>query len=172
MRVLVSAASRHGTTAEIAEAIADVLRKASINVDVIAPEAVETVEPYDAVVLGSGVYAGHWLAPAKAFVKRHEEGLRYRAVFLFSSGPLGDPPKPAEEPADVAAIDETTAAMDHRVFAGRLTEGQLSQAERIIVKMVRAPFGDFREWDDISQWASEIARFVKAEEGALAGVPD
>ena len=55
MRVLVSAASRHGTTAEIAEAIADVLRKASIDVDVIAPEAVETVDPYDAVVGGTRV---------------------------------------------------------------------------------------------------------------------
>ena len=172
MRVLVSAASRHGTTAEIAEAIADVLRKASIEVDVIAPEAVETVDPYDAVVLGSGVYAGHWLAPAKAFVERHEEGLRYRAVFLFSSGPIGDPPKPVEEPVDVAAIDVTTAAMDHRVFTGRLVEGELSRAERIVAKVLRAPFGDFREWDDITQWASEIARFVKVDEEALVGVPD
>jgi menaquinone-dependent protoporphyrinogen oxidase len=171
MRVLVSAASRHGTTAEIADAIADVLRKADIEVDVLAPESVETVDPYDAVVLGSGVYAGHWLAPAKAFVERHEEGLRYRAVFLFSSGPLGDPPKPVEEPVDVAAIDVTTAAMDHRVFAGRLTESELSRPERIVIKVVRAPFGDFREWDDITQWASEIARFVKDEEGALTGVP-
>ena len=172
MRVLVSAASRHGTTAEIAEAIADVLRKESIDVDVIAPEAVETVDPYDAVVLGSGVYAGHWLAPAKAFVERHEEGLHYRAVFLFSSGPIGDPPKPVEEPVDVAAIDVKTAAMDHRVFTGRLVEGDLSRAERIVTKVLREPFGDFREWDDITQWASEIARFVKAEEGALTGVPD
>ena len=171
MRVLVTAASRHGTTAEIAEAIAEVLRKASIEVDVLAPEAVDTVDPYDAVVLGSGVYAGHWLAPAKAFVERHEEGLRYRAVFLFSSGPLGDPPKPVEDPADVAAIDVATGAMDHRVFAGRLVESELGRAERIVIKVVRAPFGDFREWDDITWWASEIARFVKDEEGALAGIP-
>jgi menaquinone-dependent protoporphyrinogen oxidase len=92
-------------------------------------------------------------------------------VFLFSSGPLGDPPKPVEEPVDVAAIDVTTAAMDHRVFAGRLTESELSRPERIVIKVVRAPFGDFREWEDITQWASEIARFVKDEEGALTGVP-
>ena len=62
--------------------------------------------------------------------------------------------------------------MDHRVFAGRLVESELSRPERIVIKVVRAPYGDFREWDDITQWASEIARFVKAEEGALAGVPD
>ena len=116
MKVLVTAASKHGTTTEIAEAIADVLRTARLEVDVIEPDAVTTIADYDAVVLGSGVYAGHWMKPAKAFVERHELALRGRTVFLFSSGPIGDPPRPLEDPAEVAAIDETTMAIDHRVF--------------------------------------------------------
>ena len=102
-------------------------------------------------------------------MERHELALRDRTVFLFSSGPIGDPPRPLEDPAEVASIDEATMALDHRVFAGRLTESELGAGERLIIKMVRAPFGDFRSWDDITDWATAIASFVNGEEdGALA----
>lgn len=163
MKVLVTVASKHGSTAEIASVIADVLRAADVDADVIAPESVTSLVGYDAVVLGSGVYAGHWMMPARAFVERHEQALRTRPVFLFSSGPIGDPPRPLEDPAEIAAIDEATMALDHRVFAGRLTESDLSPGERLIINMVRAPFGDFRSWDDVSDWARAIAAFVQPE---------
>lgn len=167
MKVLVTAASKHGTTAEIADAIAKVLRTAGLEVDVIEPDAVAGIADYDAVVLGSGVYAGHWLKPARAFVERHEAALRDRPVFLFSSGPIGDPPRPLEDPAEVATIDEATMALDHRVFAGRLTESELGAGERLIIKMVRAPFGDFRSWEDIDDWALAIASFVNSEDDVI-----
>ena len=168
MKVLVTAASRHGTTAEIAHIIAGVLRSSSLTVDVIAPEEVASVHTYDAVILGSAVYAGHWLEPAKDFVVRHHEGLAGRPVFLFSSGPLGDPPKPVDEPEDARAVEASTGAMDQRVFAGRLTQSQLSFSERLIVKAVRAPYGDFRPWDDIRDWAIEIARYLSCESMSAA----
>jgi Flavodoxin domain len=76
MKVLVTAASKHGATAEIASVIAALLEAEHIAVDVLAPEQVDNVAGYDAVVLGSGVYAGHWLKPAKRFVDRHESELR------------------------------------------------------------------------------------------------
>jgi menaquinone-dependent protoporphyrinogen oxidase len=171
MRVLVTAASRHGTTAEIARVIAGVLRTFDLTVDVIAPEEVASVEAYDAVILGSAIYAGRWLEPAKDFVVCHQQELEDRPLFLFSSGPLGDPPKPAQEPGDARAIEATTHAMDQRVFAGRLTQSHLSLPERLIVTAVRAPYGDFRPWDDIADWAIEIARYLRAEsvEPAPAG---
>ena len=172
MKVLVTAASKHGTTAEIAEAIAKVLRAAQLEVDVIPPDEVQTIVDYDAVVLGSGVYAGHWMQPARAFAERHAVALQETTVFLFSSGPIGDPPRPLEDPAEIAWIDEATMALDHRVFAGRLTESDLGAGERLIIKMVRAPFGDFRSWDDITDWAIAIASFVKGEEDELVGVAD
>ena len=125
MKVLVTAASKHGTTAEIAEEIAKVLRAAQLEVDVIPPDDVQTIVDYDAVVLGSGVYAGHWMQPARAFAERHAVALQETTVFLFSSGPIGDPPRPLEDPAEIAWIDEATMALDHRVFAGRLTESDL-----------------------------------------------
>ena len=70
MKVLVSAASRHGATTEVAQSIGDVLLAAGIDVELRQPEDVTTVEPYDAVVVGSAIYAGHWLEPAKKLLER------------------------------------------------------------------------------------------------------
>jgi menaquinone-dependent protoporphyrinogen oxidase len=163
MRVLITAASRHGTTAEIAWVIAGVLRTFNLTVDVMAPDEVANIDAYDAVILGSAVYAGQWLEPAKGFVVRHQQELADRPLFLFSSGPLGDPPKPATEPEDARAIEASTGAMDQRVFAGRLMQSQLSLPERLVVRAEHAPYGDFRPWDDIADWATEIARYLRAE---------
>jgi menaquinone-dependent protoporphyrinogen oxidase len=116
MRVLVSAASRHGATSEIAEEIGKALRDAlhergddDVAVDVRPAEQVSSVEDYEAVVLGSAVYAGRWLQPARELAERHAGALSERPVWLFSSGPVGEPPKPAEEESvDVSGILEIT----------------------------------------------------------------
>jgi menaquinone-dependent protoporphyrinogen oxidase len=69
---------------------------------------------------------------------------------LFSSGPIGDPPKPNEEnPVDVAEIVAATGAREHRVFAGKLVKRQLGFGERAIVVALRVPEGDFRDWAEI-----------------------
>jgi menaquinone-dependent protoporphyrinogen oxidase len=160
MKVLVTAASKHGSTTEIASVIATVLQKADVEAEVIDPESVTTLTGYDAVVVGSAVYAGHWLGPAREFVLRYELELADLPVFLFSSGPIGDPPKPAQDPADMMELDEAIGAVDHQVFAGRVTRSQLNAFERLVTMVVHAD-GDFRPWDDIADWANEIARFLK-----------
>jgi menaquinone-dependent protoporphyrinogen oxidase len=163
MRVLVTAASKYGATMEIAERIAETLSERGFDTTVTPPEEVGSLEGYDAVVLGSGVYAGHWLKPAKELVERSGTALAARPVWLFSSGPIGDPPKPKEDPVDVAEIVETTGARDHRVFAGRLEKERLSFGEKAIVVAFRATEGDFRDWDDVAGWADEIATALRAE---------
>lgn len=110
MRVLVTAASRHGATTEIADAIGAALREAGLETSVVPPDEVLTLAGYDAVVLGSAVYMGRWLDPAKQFAARNGAALAARPVWLFSCGPIGDPPKPTEEPVDVAGIREATGA--------------------------------------------------------------
>ena len=111
MKVLVTATTKHGATAEIAATIGEALRgEHGLDATVVPPEEVATVDGYDAVVLGSAVYAGHWLAPAKKLVDRAGRALAGRPVWLFSSGPVGDPPKPEEDPVDVADIVAATRA--------------------------------------------------------------
>src|SRR5919106_1163682 len=95
MDVLVAVASRHNSTREVAQAIADELSRVGLRVDLVAASDVEALEAYDAVVLGSAVYMGDWLPGARRFVTRHRTRLATVPLWLFSSGPLGrEDPKP------------------------------------------------------------------------------
>ena len=76
--------------AEIADAIAAALGERGLDAVVAQPDQVESVIGFDAVIIGSGVYAGHWLEPAKRLIERETGALLARRVWLFSSGPLGD----------------------------------------------------------------------------------
>ncbi|HEX4933345.1 MAG TPA: flavodoxin domain-containing protein, partial [Gemmatimonadaceae bacterium] len=68
MRVLVSVASKHGATDEIGHAVAGALREAGVDAVEVDPAQVTGVEPYDAVILGSAVYAGRWMEPVKQLI--------------------------------------------------------------------------------------------------------
>jgi menaquinone-dependent protoporphyrinogen oxidase len=162
MKILVSAASKHGATADIARAIGDTLAEAGHEAVVLPPDAVTSLAGYDAVVIGSGLYVGHWMDAAKALVERVGDELAGRPVWLFSSGPIGDPPKPEEDPADLADLIAATGARGHRLFAGLVDKGRLGLGEKVILAAVRAPEGDFRPWDDIRAWAREIAAELAA----------
>ena len=157
MRVLVSTASKHGSTAEIGARIGGVIEARGHRVDVLRPEDVDDVVPYDVVVLGSAVYAGRWQKEARQLVEREGGVLVQRPVWLFSSGPIGDPPKPDEDPVDIADVMAATKAEDHRVFAGRLDRRSLSFPERAIVAALHVADGDDRDWDAIDAWATSIA---------------
>ena len=154
MRILVTAATKYGATAEIAAMIAEVLDEHGLEATVLPPEQVQGVDGYDAVVVGSAVYAGHWLKPARELIEGHAGALAGRPVWLFSSGPVGDPPKPEEDPVDVADLLATIRAREHRIFAGKLVRKQLSFPERAIVSALRDPEGDFRDWTEIRRWAA------------------
>ena len=158
MRVLVTAASKHGATLEVADAIADRLAAQGMDVVQRLPTDVTALDEFDAVVLGSAVYAGRWLDAARRFVDRLGAELRDLPVWLFSSGPLGDPLKPEQDPIDAAPMLEATDARGHRIFAGRLDRSRLGFADKAIVVALRAPEGDFRDWDAIHAWADEISR--------------
>ena len=157
MKVLVTAATRHGATDEVARTVAEVIGEAGHFTAVVAPEAVTSVDAYDAVVIGSAVYYGRWMEPAVEVVRRHSAGLVSRPVWLFSVGPIGDPPKPDADPAELPEMLEATRAREHRRFPGRLDKRGLSLGEKVIVTGLRAPEGDFRPWPEIREWARAVA---------------
>ena len=90
MTVLVTFASRHGSTAEIAERIGSGLAGAGLAVEVRPVTRVRDVARYDAVVIGAAAHMFHWMKEATTFVRRHGLDLRRRPVWIFSSGPLGE----------------------------------------------------------------------------------
>ncbi|HET8525591.1 MAG TPA: flavodoxin domain-containing protein [Actinomycetota bacterium] len=158
MTVLVAYASKHGSTAGIAEAIADALGDHEIKAEAKSVDAVDDLGPYEAVVLGSAVYAGSWMKEAVAFAEGHAEELARKRVWLFSSGPLGDDVKDHEEqPRQLPELRRAIAPKEHRMFYGALDTSVLGFAERMIAKAVKAPAGDFRNWDAIRAWGEQIA---------------
>ena len=169
MNVLITVASRHGATGEIGEIVAGILREAGLEVSTTAPELVSDLRGCDAVVLGSGVYAGRWLGPARDFAERHATALAQRPVWLFSSGPIGDPPQPAGDAPEMVALADRLTARGHRTFAGRLERERLGFVERTVTRALRVPDGDFRDWEDVRAWADEIAAALRPVGSAAQG---
>ena len=99
MHILVTAASKHGATDEVADAIAKRLEAADFTVDRLAPADVTTVDPYDAVVVGSAVYILQWMPEAHEFMERFKDQLRDKQVWAFSVG-MNGVPKHSEQDAN------------------------------------------------------------------------
>jgi menaquinone-dependent protoporphyrinogen oxidase len=170
MTVLVAYASKHGSTEGIAEAIAGRLRERGEPVESGSVDGFADLGDARAVVLGSAIYAGSWMKEAMEFAHRHAEALATRPVWLFSSGPLGAQVEDEEEqPRQLAELRGLIGPVDHRMFFGALDRSRLGFGERMIVKAVKAPEGDFRDWDAIRDWADDIARELgvgEASEGS------
>jgi menaquinone-dependent protoporphyrinogen oxidase len=162
MTVLVTAATKHGATGEIARAIGTALTERGVPAVVLPPEEVDDIGGYDAVVLGSAVYAGHWLPAAMALVDRGTDAWTGRPVWLFSSGPVGDPDrwltqKMGADPMDLPKVRAATGAREHRMFPGKLDRETLPFAQRLALSIVRGMQGDFRDWDTVRFWSAGIA---------------
>jgi menaquinone-dependent protoporphyrinogen oxidase len=167
-QVLVAYASKYGATAEIAEHIGQVLEAAGFSVDVEPADKVTDLAGYSGIVLGSAVYAGQWRKEAAAFLEAHEQTLANRPVWLFSSGPTGagDPVtlmKGWRFPEGLQPIVDRIQPRDMTLFGGSLDVTKLNFLEKMIVKAMKAPVGDFRDWDMIDSWATGIATVLQAE---------
>ena len=169
MTALVTAASNHGATAEIAARIGADLVQMGIEVELKKPEEVRDISQYDAFVVGGGIYFGQWLKPAKKFIESHQRQLSRRQTWLFSSGPIvGDPPTAGrEDTAKGDALAETVHARDHKVFAGNLDGRELNWCEKIAVRCAHAREGDYRDWQAIDEWAAAIGRELQQKRPAV-----
>ena len=161
--ILVACATKYGATREIAEKIAEALREAGCSVEAQPAEKVASLEPYDAVVLGSAVYAGSWRKEAALFLQTHEAALARRPVWLFSSGPTGtgDPVtlmRGWRFPEALQPIADRIKPRAVALFHGAMDLGRMQLADRLIIKAMKAPTGDFRDWAAIRAWAMAIAR--------------
>jgi len=167
--VLVAYASKHGATAEIAEAVADALRARGLAVDLREAGAVRSVEPYRAVVVGSAVYLGRWRREALTLLRRHRRALAERDLWLFSSGPVGegsvdlDDPKVARllRPPKVVRLGEALGAHDHAVHGGAIDEGRCF-LRRKMAEGIAPELRDRRDWGEIRAWAGQVADALTA----------
>lgn len=179
MRILVAHASKHGATSGIAERIGDILSRAGHDVTV-RPIADADPAGFDAVVVGSGMYLGHWLKDAVAYIRHHQESLAALPVWLFSSGPIGEAKvdhkgtdlRDVTAPQELPDLLASVQPREHRVFFGSLDPKYLTLPERALRKLPAGrkllPEGDFRDWDDIDRWAAHLAAQLQ-QPGATRG---
>ncbi|GAA5017955.1 flavodoxin domain-containing protein [Streptomyces siamensis] len=156
-KVLVAYGTTNRSTARIAEAIADVLRKHGLSVDALPARSVNSVSSYDAVVVGGGLYAGRWHKDARRFVRRHREALAARPLWLFSSGPLDASASERDIPP-VSGVKKAMTQLDaqeHVTFGGCLEDGARGFVARMILRSGKG--GDFRDFDRIEEWAARVA---------------
>ena len=165
-QVLLAYATKYGATAEIAEKIRQVLRLAGLQTDVLPVDRVSNLSSYKAVILGSAVYIGGWRKEAAKFLKVNEKVLAEQLVWLFSSGPTGEgnPVELTEGwhfPKALQPIADRIQPRDIAVFHGAIHKQKLNFIEKWMLNNVKAPLGDFRDWDAITSWATAIADVLK-----------
>jgi menaquinone-dependent protoporphyrinogen IX oxidase len=122
-KLLVVYATNAGTTAEVAQAIGDELAKDSrLSVDVKRLEEVDSLESYNAVVIGAPMIFG-WHRGAKKFIKKHEDSLsRLKTAYFITAMNLTQ--------TDEASLDGIPLSVDPVVAKPVKRAGHLSFKER------------------------------------------
>jgi menaquinone-dependent protoporphyrinogen oxidase len=134
------------------------------------------VDGYDAFIVGSAIYMGHWLEPATEFVDRFAASLARRPVWLFSSGPVGDPKRKivqmmGADPLELPTLLAQTHAREHRMLAGKLAGDSLSRRRRFSLRLFPGIEGDWRDWTEIARFGAQIADAPDSEQGSGRSEP-
>jgi menaquinone-dependent protoporphyrinogen oxidase len=157
-RILVTYATRNGSTAGIAQAVGKELQSAGYNIDVTEIRSVTTLEGYHAIVIGAPLYMGKVIDIGK-FVGRYREQLSGLPIAAFAVGFAPVSKNPGQVEDSMKALNASLAPLSpvaSGLFAGMLDPDKLSFIQRKMTEMVKAPVGDFRDWDLIAAWAREL----------------
>lgn len=156
-KVLVAYGTKMGATREIATAIAEQLTQAGADVHLTSAEDAAALDRYDALVVGSALYAGRWRPAAVDLLVRQAKTRSTIPVWLFQSGPCGEdaggqPPAPKR----VRQLAVTMGSAAPTTFGGRL---ELASAQGFLARrMAKGPMaGDYRDFELIRRWADGIA---------------
>jgi menaquinone-dependent protoporphyrinogen oxidase len=158
-KILVTYATRAGSTAEVASIVAEVLRAAGATVDVKFVTAVHEVQGYDAVVVGSAIRMGHWLPEAVAFVQAHREPLSHIPIAYFLVSGLLRNDTPETRRKVLAFLDPVRKILEPTsigLFAGKIDYSRMDGFDRSIAEAVGSSGGDWRNWEAIRYWAQGL----------------
>ncbi|MGH4032066.1 flavodoxin domain-containing protein [Actinomycetota bacterium Odt1-20B] len=163
MAVLVSYASDHGSTRDVAERIASRLDVRGHRTEVLPAHEIRSSLDCTAAVVGSAVHHGAWLPDASAFVRRHHDDLAALPVWMFSvgmvaalRGPLRRIAERAEQP-DIVRLVESIGPRGYRRFSGVIRPSHLGRLGGMLFRVAGGRYGDYRDWGAIDAWADDIA---------------
>jgi menaquinone-dependent protoporphyrinogen oxidase len=160
--ILLTYATRFGSTQEAAETIADALRAAGVEVDLQPIQEVETLDNYAAVVLGAAIYNARWHPEALKFLAQYQEALQRLPVAIFALGPLS-----TSDAAMLRSRRQLEKELEKypwlkpvalEMFVGKLDPTKLSFFERLVT-----PASDHRNWDAIRAWANTLPEMLQTK---------
>ena len=174
--ILVTYATRYGSTQEVAEAIAATLRENGLEVELQPMRKVRTLEGYHAVVLGAPLYIGSWHKDAQRFLSRHREALMQQPpesirpesirVAIFTLGPTHSDEK--EWQGSRAMLDKELskypwlAPVALELFGGKYDPAKLRFPDSLLARLPASPIhnmpaSDARDLAAIRAWAGNLA---------------
>lgn len=165
--VLVTYASRSGSTVEIAGAIARILRDKRIDVDLRSMQTVDNITDYRAVIAGSAIRMDKWLPEAMRFIERHQQDLSQKpfAAFVVCLTLATRNERSRERALKTASgyltpIRTMVPTVSEGLFAGVLDLSKLSIVYRVPFSILTLASvfreGDYRDWQAIRNWAEDL----------------
>jgi menaquinone-dependent protoporphyrinogen oxidase len=164
-KIMVAYATRYGSTREVAEAVAAVLREEGFEADLQLARKVGALNGHRALVVGAPLYLGSWHKEALRLLARQQAAVRAGRVAVFALGPIQDNREEVQ-----AARAQLRKALDSsrleplalEVFGGRYDPAKLRIGDRILVRLPASPLhglpaSDARDWPAIRAWARELA---------------
>lgn len=158
-RILVTYATRAGSTVEVAAAIGETLSARGFAVDIKPVKDQPRLDGYQTVVVGSAIRMGNWLPEAVEFIKTNQQALDRMPVALFTVHMLNigdDEQSRTNRLAYLNTVRPLLRKVDEVYFAGKMDFSRLSFLDRFISRMVKVQEEDRRDWDDIRNWAQTI----------------
>jgi menaquinone-dependent protoporphyrinogen oxidase len=164
--ILVTYASRTGSTAGVAHAIGKALTECGAQVAVLPMQEVKDLAPYQAVVAGSAIQGGQWLPEAMQFIETHQAELAQKpfAAFLVCMTLAMKLGQHQDAVANwLAPVRALVKPVSEGYFAGVLDINKVPSLGdrvkfRISVKLGVWSEGDHRDWNAIYQWALELVQ--------------
>jgi menaquinone-dependent protoporphyrinogen oxidase len=157
--ILVTYATKAGSTAEIAAKIGEHLSARGFAVDVINVKSKPDPKDYQAVILGSCIRMGAWLPEMMDFIKANQFALNTTQAALFTVHMLNAGEDETSKTARTAYMDKVRALMpgtEEVYFLGAMDFSKLSMLDRFISKMVKSVESDQRDWDKIKSWSESV----------------
>lgn len=163
-KILVTYATRAGSTVGVAEAIAKTLAESGAQVDLRPMTEVSDLTPYHAVVAGSAIRGGKWLPEAMKFMKTHQAALkqkRFAAFLVCITMSMASETARQGVPLWMKPVRDMVPPVSEGYFAGALDFSKLPMNPRILLMRLMVVFGiwkegDHRDWDAIRAWAASL----------------
>lgn len=159
--VLITYASKYGSSGGVADAIGKELCSKGMAADVVLIKNARNVSSYQGVVIGSAIYMGKWMSEAVDFVKQNKDSLRQVPVAYFLVCMTLSQPTEKKQAEVLSYMDPVLKAVPEikpvglGTFAGALDYSNLSWLYKKILKSKGTPEGDFRDWNAIRAWARD-----------------